>query len=554
MSVEAIRLQNLMAFEDTGWITLKPVCLLFGKNSSGKSAITRALRFLKQSLEAKDETFLFNVENSVDVSSFNTILHRGYDVEEYGPGENEAIGPVTFAFRCALHNSALVDLLYKSVNDWRRRHNWSSIPVEKAQATVDIWLSYLQGGLNNSDRPLIWLSEVKVTCPWALDGVEEAEDYDVNVFLASDIGGVSEWTGANNWYMTSSLFQTHWEDEQDAWQDAWVELEEGFLPIIHSPDDPIPVPSLASSEELAYVKTLVEELRESIIHFLRGIEYVGPLRPAPERVYMLKPYELRKWQATGLAGFAAFLQGQFGPDELEQVNAWLQYMGLAYEVKAQPLVTDVPNILVSSVLVYESKEAADQNRGVHLVDCGFGISQVLPIIVAAIYVRGDHLLVVEQPELHLHGSTQTQLCDVYISNATRKRRTKAIEQAKIDAGEEEIQPLSESQLDALNARFLIETHSEHTLLRLQRRIAESSQKFIENTDDTFTTTEDTAFHFVSRDKSLGVSQAFYGEPDSMGVIELPDEFRGFFSDDSREARLWAGVRLGHPALDEEISI
>lgn len=39
MKVEAIRLINFMAFEDTGWIELRPITLLFGRNSSGKSAI-----------------------------------------------------------------------------------------------------------------------------------------------------------------------------------------------------------------------------------------------------------------------------------------------------------------------------------------------------------------------------------------------------------------------------------------------------------------------------------------------------------------------------------
>ena len=47
MTVQAIRLLNFMAFEDTGWIELRPITLLFGKNSSGKTAIIRALLLLK---------------------------------------------------------------------------------------------------------------------------------------------------------------------------------------------------------------------------------------------------------------------------------------------------------------------------------------------------------------------------------------------------------------------------------------------------------------------------------------------------------------------------
>lgn len=51
MTVTAFRVQNFMGFEDSGWIELKPITLLFGRNSSGKSALIRALLLLRQSLE-----------------------------------------------------------------------------------------------------------------------------------------------------------------------------------------------------------------------------------------------------------------------------------------------------------------------------------------------------------------------------------------------------------------------------------------------------------------------------------------------------------------------
>ena len=57
MTVDAFRLKNFMAFRDTGWIELRAITLLFGRNSSGKSAIIRALRLLKQSLY-NGQTFL----------------------------------------------------------------------------------------------------------------------------------------------------------------------------------------------------------------------------------------------------------------------------------------------------------------------------------------------------------------------------------------------------------------------------------------------------------------------------------------------------------------
>lgn len=98
MDVEAIRLINFMAFEDTGWIELKPITLLFGHNSSGKSAILRALRLLKQSLKADSNNgpLIFLARNQLDLGAFQSALHRKPD------DKNDTERFMVFCFRCTL--------------------------------------------------------------------------------------------------------------------------------------------------------------------------------------------------------------------------------------------------------------------------------------------------------------------------------------------------------------------------------------------------------------------------------------------------------------------
>lgn len=79
-------------------------------------------------------------------------------------------------------------------------------------------------------------------------------------------------------------------------------------------------------------------------------------------------------------------------------------------------------------------------------DVGTGISQLLPVIVTAVASEGK-LIAVEQPELHLHPALQAELGDVFIEFA----------------------------LGANKNTFLIETHSEHLILRLLRRIRETAE-------------------------------------------------------------------------------
>ncbi|MEZ4983810.1 MAG: DUF3696 domain-containing protein [Saprospiraceae bacterium] len=91
--------------------------------------------------------------------------------------------------------------------------------------------------------------------------------------------------------------------------------------------------------------------------------------------------------------------------------------------------------------VYVKKN--ENSSEVLITDVGFGVSQILPVITLCYYAPRGSILIIEQPEIHLHPSVQAGLADIFI--------------------------------DAINIRgvqIILESHSEHLLKRLQRRIAE----------------------------------------------------------------------------------
>jgi predicted ATPase len=99
-------------------------------------------------------------------------------------------------------------------------------------------------------------------------------------------------------------------------------------------------------------------------------------------------------------------------------------------------------------------KTSGQTVAVKLPDVGFGVSQVLPALVQAFYSPPNSVVWMEQPEIHLHPQVQAELADAFISAVSS--RVKSEGKALIDR----------------NVQLIIESHSEHLLNRLQRRIAE----------------------------------------------------------------------------------
>ena len=135
-----------------------------------------------------------------------------------------------------------------------------------------------------------------------------------------------------------------------------------------------------------------------------------------------------------------------------------------------------------------------------MIDVGIGISQVLPVIVVALH-SSNGIVAIEQPELHIHPAFQVALGDLFIS-----------------------------QVKEQEVCFLLETHSEHLLLRLLRRIRETHENDLPIDAPSFTPNL-LSIHFIEQaEKGMSVTQ--------LGVDET-GEFtnkwpRGFFEERDEE--------------------
>jgi predicted ATPase len=132
-----------------------------------------------------------------------------------------------------------------------------------------------------------------------------------------------------------------------------------------------------------------------------------------------------------------------------------------------------------------------------ITDVGFGISQILPIIVQGFWSVKNSLTMIEQPEIHLHPKMQADLADLFIDITGIEK------------------PLYEkNKLELPKKHLLIETHSEYLLKRLRRRISEGK-----------ISANDVAIYFVEPQKNDNISAKIKEiEISEDGTFDWPHDF------------------------------
>lgn len=229
---------------------------------------------------------------------------------------------------------------------------------------------------------------------------------------------------------------------------------------------------------------------------LNALFYLGPLRSHPERIY---PWSGDTPQDVGMRGeyaVAALLAAERDSRQLnrgrgKQLNAfaafiakWLTELGVIHSFSVKPVAKGRKEY---EVLIKTHADAPE----VKLTDVGFGISQVLPALVEAFYAPPNSTVWMEQPEIHLHPQVQARLADAFISA---------------------VQAWEGGQ--PRNVQLIVESHSEHFLSRLQRRVAEG-----------VIAPEDVAIYFCKRSGKSAELQPL--ELDLYGNIQnWPDNFFG----------------------------
>lgn len=388
--ITTLNIKNFKSWQQTGDIQLGSLTGIFGTNSSGKTSLLQFLLMLKQTAETADRS---------------RVLHTGNDI-------------------------TLVDL----------------------GTFYDIIYAHKESGI--IDFHLAWGTNQPITIPNIKKSNKKSSSFHDAEFSSIKFNASIEGQG-NDIYVKKFTYQIN---------DIRFGMErqkEGKYKLIHDGfkairslgrkwNLPAPVksygfpdPVLAYYQNVGFLPSLVLAFEQ----LMSSIYYLGPLREYPSRSYLWAGERPTGVGRRGEQAIPALLASRetIQPQKKkgarrktleEYVAEWLKKLGVIHDFKLKQIADNRKD--------YEVRITTHPNAPeVLITDVGFGVSQVLPVIVLCFYAPEGSTVILEQPEIHLHPSIQAGLADVFI--------------------------------DAIKTRgiqIILESHSEHLLTRLQRRIAE----------------------------------------------------------------------------------
>ena len=406
-----LRIRNFKAWRDTGPVRLAPLTVIFGANSAGKSSLGHLLLALQQTARSTDRKRALHLGDSssqIDLGTFSDCVY-GHDLAQ----------PLAFELGWQLPKTL-------DVRD-------PLLPAKRYSGDAMRLAVELLAGKAAQPEVQAMVYALEASSVTALD-VALRRDKSRKFTLSSDHYGFKMADGRK-------------------WP---LEEPEKFYRL-----SDISAARFKNAGFMADFALATEAMLDSL-------SYLGPLRSHPQRIYQWSGDTPASVGSMGEQTIAAILAAQGdgrqlnrGPRRAKQgfaefIAAWLKDLGVIHDFSVRPVAEGRKEY---EVLVRTGAKAAE----VKITDVGFGVSQVLPALVQAFYCPPHstvwlvqafycppHSTVwMEQPEIHLHPQVQAELADVFIS---------AI-QARQDGVERAIQ-------------LIVESHSEHFLNRLQRRVAE----------------------------------------------------------------------------------
>lgn len=447
--MKSFRIKNIKSFKDSGEIEVKPITIFVGKNSCGKSSLLRFPIVLAQTATSNTDSPIMFYGKMLDYGNYEDVVFGGKK-------DN-----IEFAIHYDVNINDLQDERYRVEeeiivsNTEDVKDTWMRVCVGKKDNkmyvdTVELYVEnmLISGFYYNNDVYIVKLNSLYV------EGNFLEEQYELNLKSVEFDTFFPIYDSKERFSSIVELVydkSPEYNDEKKV-QELYNKLYNNANPFGDDDYTDQERKIMRISGGFDYASTLMSHVYqrfkiESII-----TTYIGPFRESPERVYRDSETQSRNVGVKGENVSTLLIRDFHNNNKLiEAISEWLnKTMGYNLQIK------DMGSNLFQIMLV--NREGVESN----ILDVGFGISQVLPIVTQIIrsliwsqkYIMGKEIneetIYIEQPELHLHPAAQADLADLFVNCVLESNNGK---------------------------RIVIETHSEHLIRKLQVLIADKNNMF-----------------------------------------------------------------------------
>jgi predicted ATPase len=416
--ITAITVQGYKSIDDEVTVSIAPLTILAGANSSGKSSLMQPLLLMKQTLQAPYDpgALLLNGPNLkfTLADQLFTLGSPSKTVKNFNVGieiqENQSL-----KFTFGKHPDKSIDMVSMSYQDSKHEFSFSSqmdhesllksFPIDLRDAyesAIEEELEGVQSKIDRLDLVLAKLGEIEFK-------EIRIEFQEIKNNLINTISDAKNFLRLgivrNRCFLDICLQHT----------------------INSKPQKPAPIFSKTTEP--------FKELLQDFIH-------VPGLRGNPERTYKTTAVG-REFPGTFEYYVASIVNHwQSSKDiRLKKLEIALKLVGLTSRIESRKVDDTQVEIQVGRLPSVSNSKNTKKDM-VSIADVGFGVSQILPVIMALLTARPGQLVYIEQPEIHLHPRAQVAIAEIFADAANR------------------------------GVRVVVETHSELFLMGVQSLVAE----------------------------------------------------------------------------------
>lgn len=407
-----ISIDNFKTIHHLEDFDLKALNIISGVNSSGKSSLIQFLLLLKQTIElnAANSPLIFNSDHLIQLGDFLEVVYRQDPAEK-------------ISFRISFDDQ---EFTFSQLGTLKiKQFDFTVIfCLDKGNVAIDkLELKYY---IPETIKKEQWVIFERVGNRWAAK--------------------------ANTGLFNNDFFQLAIDEEKD-----YIEGEmlfTSFFPQTFTTEVPNPdYPNISRNRFKQYsIEPEIGEIRSYIESEFKKISYIGPLRRKPSDTYLAN----KRDKSVGTEGeFAAYILETEAPNRIQYYSLPTTDNGIFRSDLKEGTFAEAVNYWICEVFNLATKIHVEESQELYIVKIvnhfgvettikhvGFGVSQVLPIVVEGLRMRKGGTLILEQPEIHLHPKVQSLLFDFLYS------------------------------LTLNGKQIIVETHSDNLVIRMRRRIAE----------------------------------------------------------------------------------